>query len=150
VPERGFLKIISNFPDYLINKFGFACTGIVILYMKLLFAITLFFTLFNACNMGKSNKKKTGTKSSLSREHPLASRKTLYSLENRQGKILALDAANFGISTGGDTVLLPVNLPVQLQKAGIKINFSGEVKETDPAELWAAAPVLLTQAEIIK
>jgi hypothetical protein len=118
--------------------------------MKILFAITLFFTLLNACNMGTSNKKKASTKSSLSREHPLSSRKTLYSLENRQGKIVALDAANFGITIDGDTVLLAVNLPVQFQKAGVKLNFSGAVKEVDPTELWAATPILLTQAEIIK
>lgn len=99
--------------------------------------------------MGTSNKKKTGT-TTLSQEHPLASRKTLYSLENREGKIVSLDAVNFGINTGGDTVLFPVNLPAQLQKAGIKINFSGAVKEMDPTEFWAATPILLTRAELIK
>jgi hypothetical protein len=118
--------------------------------MKIFFAITLFFTLINACNMGTSNKKKAGTKSSLSQEHPLASRKTLYSLEKRQGKIIVLDAVNFGISIGEDTVLLPVNLPSEFQKAGINVNFSGAVKKTDPAEFWAATPILLTQVKIIQ
>jgi hypothetical protein len=93
--------------------------------------------------MGTTNKKKAGTNTAISQEHPLAARKTLYSLENKQGKIIALD-------TGGDTVLLPVNLPVQLQKAGSKLIFSGAVKEIDPAEFWAATPIVLTKAEIIK
>ena len=100
--------------------------------------------------MGTTHKKKAGTNNSLSQEHPLASRKTLYSLENRQGKIVTLDAANFGINIGGDTLLLPVNLPVRLQKAGSKVIFSGAVKEIDPAEFWAATPIVLTKAEIIK
>jgi hypothetical protein len=100
--------------------------------------------------MGTTNKKKAGTNTAISQEHPLAARKTLYSLENKQGKIIALDNSNFGINTGGDTVLLPVNLPVQLQKAGSKVIFSGAVKEIDPAEFWAASPIVLTKAEIIK
>jgi len=119
------------------------------LSMKIFSAILLF-TLSNSCNMEKTNKKKDDSAPKLTREHPLAKRKTLYSLEDKQGTVIALDNANFGISIGDDTILLPLNMPAQLQEAGIKINFSGEVKETDPAELWAAAPVLLTRAEKIK
>ncbi|HEV8286654.1 MAG TPA: hypothetical protein VGQ09_20235 [Chitinophagaceae bacterium] len=100
--------------------------------------------------MEKTNKKNDASAPQLTQEHPLAKRKTLYSLEDKQGTVLALDNANFGINIGGDTILLPLNLPVQLQEAGIKINFSGEVKETDAAELWAAPPILLTRAEKIK
>jgi hypothetical protein len=118
--------------------------------MKISFVIIIFFILLNSCNMGTANKKKARPSTNLSQEHPLAARKTLYSLENKQGKIVALDASNFGINIGGDTVLLPLNLPARLQKAGSKVIFSGAVKEIDPAEFWAATPILLTQAEVIK
>lgn len=100
--------------------------------------------------MGTTQKKKASANTALSQEHPLAARKTLYSLENKQGKIVALDTLNFGITTGGDTVLLAVNLPAQLKKAGSKVIFSGAVKEIDPTEFWAATPIVLTKAEIIK
>ena len=100
--------------------------------------------------MGKSHKQKEAPAPQLKQDHPLASRKNLYSLENKNGTVIALDATNFGIHLEGDTTLLPVNLPSSLQKAGIKINFSGAVKETDPAEFWAASPLLLTKAKEIK
>src|SRR6476619_3249215 len=93
-------------------------------------------------------KSKTNISSPLSQSHPLAKRKTLYVLDNKQGEIVALDQANFGIrQEDGGTLLLPVNLPEEFQKNGTKIKFTAQAKETDAAELWAGQPVLLTNIE---
>jgi hypothetical protein len=94
--------------------------------------------------MGKSKKN------IVSQSHPLAKRKTLYSIENKTGDIVALDNSNYGIRAADEaTVLLPVNLPAELQKNGIKVKFSAQAKEISLTELWAGQPILLSHVEKI-
>ena len=78
--------------------------------------------------------------------HPLDSRPSVGSLENVEGEITLIDGNNFGIRHKGDSsgVLLPVNLPAQMRKAGIRVVFSGSIKRADPEEMWAGQPFLLT------
>jgi hypothetical protein len=114
--------------------------------MRIVLLITLLMNLFNACTMPKSKKNKDAALQPLPQFHPLAGRKTLYTLENRPGEIVMADSANYVIRTAGDDkIFLPLNLPVVFRKAGMKINFSGMVKEIDPTEFWAGQPVILTR-----
>jgi hypothetical protein len=116
--------------------------------MRIVLLITLLFNLFNACTMPKSQKKKATALQPLPQTHPLAGRKTLYSLENSPGEVITLDAANYAIRIAGDDkIFLPLNLPASFRKEGMKINFSGMVKEIDPTEFWAAHPLILTKIE---
>lgn len=86
----------------------------------------------------------------LSESHPIAKRKTVITVENRRGEVVALDNANFGIRPDeGGAVLLPVNLPADLKKAGTMVKYSGQVKETDLTEFWAGQLLLLSHIEII-
>ena len=90
--------------------------------------------------MGKSKLKES--------ESLVAKRKTVLTIENRRGEVVALDNANFGIRPDdGGAVLLPVNLPTELKENGTMIRFSGEVKETDLNEFWAGQLFLLTNVE---
>lgn len=76
----------------------------------------------------------------------LSDRKTIASLENKEGAIVAIDAANFGIRSKDDSsgLLLPLNLPAPLRKAGVQVIFSGDIKQDNPEEFWAARPFILT------
>ena len=90
--------------------------------------------------MGKSKLKDT--------ESPVAKRKTVLTVENRRGEVVALDNTNFGIRPDeGGAVLLPVNLPSEFKKNGTMIRFSGEVKEAGLNELWAGQLFLLSEVE---
>lgn len=90
--------------------------------------------------MGKSKLKHP--------ESPVAKRKTVLTIENRRGEVVALDNSNFGIRPDdGGAVLLPVNLPAELKKNGTMIRYSGEVKETDLNEFWAGQLFLLSDVE---
>jgi hypothetical protein len=96
--------------------------------------------------MGKSKNQDAD----LSQSHPAAKRKTVITMENRRGEIVALDNTNFGIRPDeGGAVLLPVNLPVPFKKAGTMVRFSGDVKETDLTELWEAQLFILSHIEKI-
>ena len=96
--------------------------------------------------MANSNKKFSASSGDLEQHHPLASRQTTDTLENQEGEIVAIDANNFGIQCKNDSnrLLLPLNLSAPLQKAGVKVIFSGSVKQINPEELWAAQPLILT------
>lgn len=96
--------------------------------------------------MANSGKKFSASSDKLEQQHPLSSRPTTDTLENQEGEIVGIDAANFGIQCKNDSnrLLLPLNLPAPLQKAGVKVIFSGSVKLPNPEELWAAPPVILT------
>ncbi|MDO6431791.1 hypothetical protein Q4E93_14395 [Flavitalea sp. BT771] len=95
--------------------------------------------------MKNSADKFTASVSDLGR-HPLDSRPTVSSLENAEGAITLIDGNNFGIRQKGDgaVLLLPVNLPAQLRKAGTRVIFSGSIKQPNPEEMWAGQPFLLT------
>lgn len=96
--------------------------------------------------MANSDKKFSASSGELEQQHPLTSRQATDTLENQEGEIVAIDTANFGIQckNGSNRLLLPLNLPASLQKAGVKVIFSGSVKQTNPEELWAAPPLILT------
>lgn len=95
--------------------------------------------------MANSNKKFSASSGELE-QHPLTNRETVDTLENQEGEIVVIDAANFGIQCKSDSnrLLLPLNLPAPLQKAGVKVIFSGSLKQISPEEFWAAQPVILT------
>ena len=79
-------------------------------------------------------------------KNSLDSRPTVSSLDNVEGEITLIDSNNFGIRHKGDSagLLLPVNLPAELRKAGTRVIFSGSIKRANPEEMWAGQPFLLT------
>jgi hypothetical protein len=81
----------------------------------------------------------------LSPDHPLAARKTVQTIQDEEGQIVKIDPVNFGIQTTADgNLLLPLNLPEDCQQEGLKVMFSGTVKEVNPNELMAGQPLVLT------
>lgn len=111
--------------------------------MVRIFLVFLFFTLSNSCNMANSDKRKGAD--ALQTDHPMAKRKTIHSFKRQEGDIVLIDGTNMGIQTKDSVVLLPINLPASMKKAGVHVLFSADAKETGPAELWAAQPVILTE-----
>ena len=98
--------------------------------------------------MAKGKQSKSTTKRSSMQDSQWNGRKTLYTLKNKEGQIVELNPGNLGIKVADDpTIFLPVNLSTEFRHAGMKIKFSGEVKEIDPTELWAGQPVFLTESE---
>ena len=98
--------------------------------------------------MGNSNKKNSSIKDELKENDCYTDRKTVITVNNKEGEIFLIDSVNFGIwYQGNNKPLLPCNLPVFLQKAGKKIFFSGAVKETKLEELWAGEPFVITKLE---
>jgi hypothetical protein len=82
-------------------------------------------------------------------DHPIFSRQTLQRLQNVEGEIVQLDPVNFGIQTASlSSLLLPLNLPEDFQTEGLKISFSGNLKEIGLNEFMAGHPLELT--EILK
>lgn len=83
---------------------------------------------------------------SLPADHPFAQRRTVQTLQNQEGQIVKLDSVNFGIQSATDNrMLLPLNLPVEFQKEGENVLFSGSVKEVGLNELFAGQPLVLIQ-----
>ncbi|HSN60094.1 MAG TPA: hypothetical protein VLR49_04115 [Ferruginibacter sp.] len=73
-------------------------------------------------------------------------RKTVSRIDNMEGEIFLIDNVNFGIRYQENQMsLLPCNLPDALQAEGKKIIFSGDIKETNPTELWAGEPFVITK-----
>jgi hypothetical protein len=84
----------------------------------------------------------------LAQDHPISLRQTLQQLQNIEGEIVQLDPANFGIQTSSlNSVLLPFNLPDEFQKEGIKVSFSGNLKEISLNEFMAGHPFILTEIQ---
>lgn len=97
--------------------------------------------------MAKVQKGKPIPKQSSMQDSQWVQRKTIDTFKNKEGKIVELSPGNLGIAMVNDTtVLFPVNLAPNLRHAGIKIRFSGELKEIDATELWAGQPIFLTNA----
>jgi hypothetical protein len=75
-------------------------------------------------------------------------RKTIGKIEKKEGEVMLLDALSFGIHCGGtNPILLPCNLPEAFQQTGLKIMFSGSIKEVQLNELVAGQPFVLTHVE---
>jgi hypothetical protein len=108
----------------------------------------LLFTFLMACNMSSNEQKKYVSKAGELKEADCyTDRKTIQTIDKKEGEVFLLDSVNFGIRYKEDSrPLLPCNLPGALQKAGKKIIFSGNIKATGPEELWAAEPFVLTVA----
>ncbi len=96
--------------------------------------------------MNNNAGKYVATAEELEQNNIYTDRKTVKRIENKEGEVYLIDNVNFGIrSQDKEAVpLLPCNLPQPLQRAGIKIIFSGLIKETGLAEFWAAQPFVLT------
>jgi len=82
----------------------------------------------------------TGT---LPRLHQIEGRPTTSLIQKEEGTIVELDAGLWGIMYRRHSVL-PVNLPAALRRTGVRVHFSGELKQVSTAEFWAALPVVLT------
>lgn len=75
-------------------------------------------------------------------------RATTGKIERQEGEIIQLDPVNLGIQPNGSpSLLLPCNLPAAFQQSGLKIVFSGLLKEIKPTELFAGQPFVLTHLE---
>lgn len=98
--------------------------------------------------MDTSSKKPEDPKTLIS-DHPISARETVRDLENEEGVIVKLDNENHGIQTSreADGLLFPVNLPDAFHKDGLKVIFSGKLKQAGNAEFWAGQPMLLTSIE---
>lgn len=79
----------------------------------------------------------------LPRYHPVAARSTISMIQQQEGIVVELEAGLPGIAYNEQAVL-PVNLPEPLREPGIRVIFSGEIKQISKAEFWAALPVVLT------
>jgi hypothetical protein len=103
-------------------------------------------TILTGCNMDSNTKKYSSKAEELKENDCYTDRKTVSTLNNKEGEIFLVDNVNYGIRYKGETrPLLPCNLPAVLQKAGKKIIFNGTVKETKLEELWAGEPFVLTK-----
>ena len=80
-------------------------------------------------------------------DNRFALRKTVQQLLRQEGKIVKLDPTNFGIQPAAGQLLFPVNLPAEFQQEGLKILFTGAVKEVGLNELFAGQPIVLTQVQ---
>ena len=97
--------------------------------------------------MGTQDEKFKATSDQLT-EDCYPDRKSTDVIVQAEGEIILLDAVNFGIRrSGSNDLLLPCNLPEKLHHQGRKILFSGQVKEMQLTEMWAATPFVLTEVE---
>src|SRR4051812_21613268 len=77
-----------------------------------------------------------------------ADRATIGKIERQEGEIVQIDIVNFGIQyKGSNPVLLPCNLPEDFEQTGMKIIFSGLIKEIRLTEFLAGQPIALTHLE---
>lgn len=81
----------------------------------------------------------------LPNDHPMSSRQTVGELHHAEGEIIELGPANYGIRTAGHNALLPLNLPDDFQQEGLKIFFSGSMKEIGLNEFMAGQPIVLSE-----
>jgi len=78
-------------------------------------------------------------------------RLTIRKIERHQGEVMQIDSMNTGIHcSGADPILFPCNLPEAFQQTGLKIIFSGFVKELSLNELMPGQPFVLTFIERAK
>jgi len=84
----------------------------------------------------------------LLRQDCYTDRNTIRNIECQEGEVIQIDTVNVGIHYGGpDPILLPCNLPEAYQQTGLKIVFSGFVKEIKLNELVPGQPFVLTHVE---
>ena len=113
--------------------------------MRMACYLFILHTILYSCNMSDQQKNVTAAEE-VNQNDCFTDRKDLSIFSDLEGEIFQMDNVNFGIRSMGENEasLLPCNLPQRLQKAGLKIIFSGKVKETRLEELWAGQPFVLT------
>ncbi len=78
-------------------------------------------------------------------------RKTVETVENKVGTVRRIhDELYIIISEDNRSRFAPCNLPDKLKKEGLKIRFSGDIKEIYPNERWAATLFKLTDYKAVK
>ncbi len=78
------------------------------------------------------------------------SRKTVGTVENKVGRIQRIhDKLYIIVTEDGSGRFAPCNLPNKFKKDGLKIRFSGEVKEIYPNERWAATLFKLSDYKLV-
>ena len=99
---------------------------------------------FTSCTM--NNSQILPDSPELKETDCLTDRKSINTLNLKEGEIFLIDQTNFGIRfiDSNEVILLPCNLPARFQKAGLKVVFSGALKETKMEEMWAGQPFVLT------
>ncbi|MEA5592949.1 hypothetical protein [Rivularia sp. UHCC 0363] len=77
-------------------------------------------------------------------------RKTVETVKNKVGTIKRLNETLYIIVTeDGNGRFAPCNFPNKFKQDGLKIRFSGEVKESYPNERWAATLFKLTDYKVV-
>jgi hypothetical protein len=75
-------------------------------------------------------------------------RKTTGTIRGIEGEVMLLDPVSFGIHcSGAHPILMPCNLPDAYQQTGLKVRFSGVVKEIFANESMTATPFVLESIE---
>ncbi|MEM7716150.1 MAG: hypothetical protein AAF349_21680 [Cyanobacteria bacterium P01_A01_bin.68] len=77
-------------------------------------------------------------------------RKTVKIIKNRVGIIKDSSILTEDNPTNFESRLSLCSLPEQFRKDGLKIIFSGEIKEIYPNERWAATPLKITDFEVVE
>ncbi len=78
------------------------------------------------------------------------SRKTVEKVENQVGTIQRIhDKLYIIVTEDGRSRFAPCNFPNKFKQNGLKIRFSGEVKESYPNERWAATLFKLTDYKLV-
>jgi hypothetical protein len=69
-------------------------------------------------------------------------------IDSKEGEVMQIDPINMGIHyEGPNPILLPCNLPEAFQQTGLKIIFSGHIKEVKSNENVPGQPFVLTHIE---
>jgi len=75
-------------------------------------------------------------------------RNSVGEIDRKEGEVMQIDPINVGIHyQGANPILLPCNLPEAFQQTGLKIIFSGHIKEVRLNELVPGQPFVLTHIE---
>ena len=78
------------------------------------------------------------------------SRKTVDTLEKQVGTVRRIhDKLYIIVSEDNRSRFAPCNLPDEFKKEGLKIIYSGEIKEIYPNERWAATLFKLTDYKVV-
>ena len=88
------------------------------------------------------------SKEELVRNDCYSDRATIEKITDLEGEVMQADAISLGIHCEGEyPILLPCNLPEAYQQTGLKVRFSGCVKDVGSSELLAGQPFVLTQLQ---
>lgn len=85
-------------------------------------------------------------------EHDSEERRTVGLLKNQVGRTILIMNSFYVIENEDNQTqrVAPENLPQELKKDGLRIIYSGELKEIYPHERWAGHPFKLINFEILE